>query len=166
MHFDFPSEKLSKYFLEVLRCLLQCLHPLSWPSSIWGSRKPLKTPLPVQRMPYPCSIRHSTMISLCWIIWTLIQTQSERIWFNFLLASSFFWSSVPLNNPQNPSLLLWQCLVKALAPTVNLDSGFFILCLYSSVHLVCGRLNPSFNCLRFGQTISWEPAVFRMPSKV
>ena len=97
---------------------------------------------------------------------TLTHTHSDSTWFSFKFASSFFYNSVPRNKPQNPSLLLWQCFVKALAPTVSFDSGFFILCLCSSVHQLWGLLKPYLRSSNLGQGISYDPAVFLKPKRV
>ena len=76
----------------------------------------------------------SIICSECGKIWAFIHTHSSTISLATFSANSFFSCSVPLTFPQNPSLLLWACLVNALAPTVNFG-GFFSLFSSSSANI-------------------------------
>ena len=145
--------------------LCQCFHPFSWPPSIWGSKKPLKLPSPAHRSPCPVSILASIRISLCTMVWTLIQTQFAKISSIFTLAISFLVASEPFISPQNCYASLWACLAKALAPTDNRDS-LAPFAFSSSVRTVCYALKLAYSYGMFGHGISWEATDFRKPSIV
>ena len=105
------------------------------------------------------------MISLCSILWILIQMHSLRICWATLLAWIFFKFSGPVGWPQNPSLLLCECFWSALAPTESLET-FLILWASSTLRIWFGLLKFWRSSRPDGQIISWEPIVFRKPSIV
>jgi len=78
----------------------------------------------VHLMPYPFSCRHSMMCSLCGRMWAFVQVHSSTISLAIVSACSFFYVSVPLTEPQNPSELRCACLQKARAPTVKREGCF------------------------------------------
>ena len=94
-----------------------------------------------------------------------IQTAFLRILRQTCSALAFFYSSVPLFPPQNPSLLLWQCFSRPLPPTVSLLT--LLRRLASSIPITWfGRLKPSSSNFGDGHAISCEPTVFLMPNMV
>ena len=109
--------------------------------------------------------RHSMMTSECSTLWTLIHTHSFRIETATLFALEFLWISDPVAEPQNPSLLLWECFCRALAPTESLEM-FFILFSSSTLKSWFGRLKFYRRIWGDGQGNSCDPVVFLNPSMV
>lgn len=104
---------------KTLGFIAQCLQPTSWPSIIWGSKKPLKLdPSADHLMPYPWSCRASIMCISWGSQWMFIHTALSRILFINSKAWWFLAASVPVQSPhQESEWSLWKCFERALAPT-------------------------------------------------
>lgn len=109
--------------------------------------------------------RHSMITSEWRTLWTFIHTHSFRIWTATLLAFVFLWISDPWAEPQNPSLLLWECFYKALAPTDSFEI-FFILFISSTLNSWLGLLKFCRRTYGDGHGNSCDPVVFLKPSIV
>ena len=109
--------------------------------------------------------RHSIISVYYNILWTFIHTHSLKIRTAIFYAFSFLIVSVPVGYPQYPSLLLCECLSKALAPTVSLDM-LFRRCASSTLTIWFGLLKFNSNYYALGQSRFYDPIVFLNPSIV